>query len=347
MPHPSIDLRSDIIAPATPEMLEAMASATVGVAMWSEDASVAALEAAGAEMLGTEACLFVPNATSGNLLALLAQVERGSAVLADAASHINEVEWYGMTALGGAMPRTLPSHGGHLEPDEVEAALKEGTGGRAARVALLVLENTHTFAGGVVLTPDETATLAVMAHHHGAAVHVDGARLFNAAVALNVPARDLTRGLDTVTVSLSKGLCAPGGALLAGRRDTIGHAREIGLHIGTLRTHKSGYFAAAGLIALRTMVDRLADDHRRARVLGEALAAIEGVAVPLDTVQTNLVMAYLAPRYGDSREVAARLEARGLRMLAYSGGRLRAVTHRGIDDGAIASAIGILTQELG
>ena len=232
-------------------------------------------------MLGTEAAVFVPNATTANVLALLAQLERGDAVLMDALSHINVVEWYGL-ALGGLVPRTIPSDRGHLDPATVETALADGAGGRAPRVGLVVLENTHTFAGGVAIDPDETAAVTDLAHRHGAVVHLDGARLFNAAVALGQPVSALTAGVDTIAVSLSKGLCAPYGGLLAGRAAVVQRARTLAFQIGFGRIYKSGYLAAAGIVALDTMIDRLADDHRRARRLGEGWAAIDGLDVDLE-----------------------------------------------------------------
>jgi threonine aldolase len=346
MSERTIDLRSDIIAPATPEMLEAMVSAQVGVAMWGEDPAVQRLEAAGAAILGTEACCFLPNATSANLVAVLAQTERGAAVVLDRISHIFEVEWYGLTALGGVLPLTVSSERGRLDRAAVETILAEREGGRAARVALVVIENTHTFAGGVTIDATETRAIADLAHAHGAAVHLDGARLWNAAVALDVAPAALTEGVDTVTASLSKGLCAPAGALLGGRAAVIERAREIAKQVGLGRTHKAGYLAAAGTVALETMVGRLADDHRRARTLAFGLAAIDGVAIDLAGVETNLVVAHLDPLFGPSSEVAVRLARRGVHLLPYSGGRLRAVTHRGIDDDDITLAQEAIRAEL-
>jgi threonine aldolase len=341
-----VDLRSDIIAPATPEMLAAMAGAQVGVAMWGEDPAVQRLEAAGAAILGTEACCFLPNATSANLVAILAQTERGAAVVLDRISHIFEVEWYGLTALGGALPLTVSSERGRLDRAAVQTILAEREGGRAARVAVVVIENTHTFAGGVAIDASETRVIADLAHAHRAAVHLDGARLWNAAIALGVPPAALTDGVDTVAASLSKGLCAPGGALLGGGAIVIERAREIARQVGLGRTHKAGYLAAAGSIALETMIGRLADDHRRARTLAVGLAAIDGVAIDLAAVQTNLVVAHLDPRFGSSAEVAIRLARRGVQLLPYSGGRLRAVTHRGVGDDDIALALGAIGAEL-
>lgn len=344
-PRPAIDLRSDVLSPPTAAMFEAMTRAEIGWALRSEDPSVERLERLGATKLGTEDALFVPNATTANLLALLVQADRGSAVLLDAISHVNVVEWYAL-ALGGLVTRTVSSDRGHLDPAEVEAALKDGAGGRAPRIGLLVLENTHTFAGGVAISAEETDLLSGLAHEHGAVVHLDGARLFDAAVALGVPPSALTASVDTTTVSLSKGLCAPFGGLLAGRVPLIARARALAFQIGFGRIHKAGYLAAAGIVALEAMVDRLADDHRRARRLAEALDRIDGLSVDLETVQTNLVLARLDDRFGDPELVAGRLRDLGVGVMAMPGGYLRAVVHRGIDDDAIAAAIEIIGSAL-
>jgi len=344
-PAPAIDLRSDVLSPPTPAMFEAMTAATIGWHLRSEDPSVAGLEQLTAAMLGTESALFLPNATTANLLALHLQAQPGSAVLLDAIAHVNVVEWHGLST-GGLLPRTLASDRGHLDPDEVAAAFATNDYGRAPRIDLLVLENTHTFAGGVVIPAAETTELAAIGHERGASVHLDGARLWNAAVALGVPPASLTSGIDTIAVSLSKGLCAPYGGLLAGRADLVDRARDLAFRMGFGRIHKAGYLAAAGIVALETMIDRLADDHRRARRLGEAWARIDGLDVDLETVQTNLVAARVDDRFGGAEAVAARLATDGVGVMAMPGGILRAVVHRGIDDEAIETAIRVTASAL-
>lgn len=342
---PAVDLRSDVLSPPTAAMFEAMTRASIGWPMRGEDPSVDHLERMAAALLGLEAAVFVPNATTANLLALHVQGTRGSAVLMDDLAHINVVEWYPL-ALAGLLPRTTPSDRGHLRAADLAAVFATDAGGRSPRIDLLVLENTHTFAGGVAIEPGETTALAAVAHDHGARVHLDGARLFDAAVALRVPASALVVGVDTVSLSLSKGLCAPYGGLLVGDAATVGAARDLANRIGFGRIHKAGYLAAAGIVALETGIERLADDHRRARRLGEAMATVEGLLVDLETVQTNLVLARVEPRLGDPLSIAARLERRGVGMMAMPGGTLRAVVHRGIDDAAIETAIEVLREEL-
>lgn len=346
-PPPVVDLRSDVLSPATPEMFEAMARAEIGWTLKGEDPSVARLERHGAALLGTEAALFVPNASTANLLALHVQLGRGSAVLLDRLAHVNVVEWYAL-ALGGLLTRTVTSDRGRPDPAEVEAALADAVGGRAPRVGMLVLENTHTFAGGVAITAGEMAGLADLAHRHGAMVHLDGARLWNAAVALGVPAASLVAPVDTVSVSLNKGLCAPYGGLLAGRAQLVAQARELANMMGFGRIHKAGHLAAAAIVALETMTDRLAEDHRRTRLLAEALAGIEGLEVDLATVQTNIVLARPADaRFGDPEVLVDDLRRRGLALMTSPGGYLRAVLHRGIGDDDVEAAIAILRAALG
>ena len=346
---PRIDLRSDTLSPSTPAMFEALANAQIGMASRGEDEHVKRIEAAGAALLGTETCAFVPNVTSGNLLALLSLAPRGTAVLMDRMAHVNQVEWYGFSAFGGNVPWLLEGDRGHLGPEAVEAAFLDRNGGRTPAIGALVLENTHNFAGGVAIDAAETSSLAEVAHHFGAAVHVDGARLPNAAAALGVPMRDLAAGVDSITVSLTKALSAPYGALLAGTEAAIGPARALAHHLGFGRFHRAGHFAAAGLVALETMLDRLPEDHRRARTLGEALASIDGLEVDLETVQTNIVNIQLGEMLPerDAWAFADRRAERGVGLLPFSDGRLRAVLHHGIDDADVADAAAAIRATLG
>jgi threonine aldolase len=343
---PRIDLRSDTLSPSTPAMYEAMASARLGMASRGEDEQVLRLEAHGANLLGTETAAFLPNVTSANLLALLAQAPRGSAVLMDRMAHINQVEWYGITVFGGTVPWLLEGDRGHLDAAAIEAACLDRNGGRNPVVGALVLENTHNFAGGTVIGPQETGALAAAAHRHGAAVHLDGARLPNAAAALGIPMATLTRGVDTVAISLTKALSAPYGALLGGPRDVVERAREIGHHVGFGRFHRAGQFAAAGLVALDTMLDRLPEDHRRARLLAEALARLDGLEVDLATVQSNIVNIRLQAPGADAVAFAEALAGRDVGLLPFSGGRLRAVTHHAIADAAIREAVDAIAATL-
>lgn len=346
MSAPRIDLRSDTLSPSTPAMWEAMAAAGIGMASRGEDEHVLRLEARGAALLGTDSCVFLPNVTSANLLALLAQAPRGTAVLMDRLAHVNVVEWYGITAFGGTVPWLLDADRGRLDPAAVEAACLDRNGGRSPVIGALVLENTHNFAGGVAIPAEETERLAEVAHRHGAAVHLDGARLANAAAALGVPMRTLTAGVDTVALSLTKGLSAPFGALLGGPANVIAAVRSTASHLGFGRFHRAGHFAAAGLVALETMVERLPEDHRRARGLAELLAIVDGLEIDLATVQTNIVNVRLTGTDRDAFAFAERLAGLGVGLLPLSGGRLRAVVHHGIDDDAIAAALTTIATAL-
>jgi threonine aldolase len=306
-----IDLRSDFCAPPTEEMWEAMRTARLGWAVAGEDASVNELERRGAELLGKDDAVFVPTCTAANLAALLTLGTRGRAAVVEASAHVVVNEADGLSELAGLMPVPVAADAGRLDPDEVDAALAR------SGAAVLCLENTHTRAGGAVTDVARTEALAAAARRHGARVHLDGARLPNAAVALGVPLAALAAPADTVALSLNKGLCAPFGALLAGDRATIEAARLHVRRLGGGTLHKAGIAAAAGIVALG-LVDRLADDHRRAR----RLAARLGLCEP----ETNIVLTELPA------SALPGLEARGVLALAPDGVRVRLVTHRGLGD---------------
>ncbi len=292
-----IDLRSDFCAPPTEEMWEAMRSAPFGWAAAGEDETVNELERRSAALLGKEAAVFVATCSLANLVALLAQTEPGERVAIEEASHIlvNEGDWLGEVA--GLVPVGLG------EPAEV-----------------LCLENTRTRPGGTVLAPREAESLAAGMR----CVHLDGARLANAAVALGLPLATLAAPADTVAFSLNKGLCAPFGAVLAGETQVIERSRVHLKRLGGATIHKVGMLAAAGLVSLG-LVDRLADDHRRARLLAERL----GLPAP----ETNLVLTELAA------DALPLLAERGVLALAPDGARVRLVTHRGVDDRSIDEAV--------
>jgi threonine aldolase len=287
-----IDLRSDFCATPTEEMWEAMRAAKLGWASAGEDENVNALERLGAERLGKEAAVLVPTCSLANLVAVLTLAPRGGRAALDPRAHIlvNEGDW--LTEVAG------------LEPVGID---------EAGSADLLCLENTHTRRGGTVLTPERTAALAAAAPR----THLDGARLANAAIALGVSLAELAAPCDTIALSLNKGLCAPFGALLAGDAATIAAARVHLKRLGGGTLHKAGIFAAAGIVALERMVDRLADDHRRARELARLVGA--------ETPETNIVYTDLGPGAIDA------LAARGVLALGLEG-RVRFVTHRLIGD---------------
>jgi threonine aldolase len=305
-----IDLRSDFCAPPTDEMWQAMRSA-------GED-SVTKLEVTVASELGKEAAVFCPTCTAANLAALLALGQRGRTAIVEAHAHVVDGEGGGITNVAGLLPLSLATSGAGLTADEVEAAVVT----RAA--AVVCLENTHTRAGGTARDGAATAALAAAARKHGAKVHLDGARLPNAAAALAVDISGLSEPVDTVAVSLNKGLCAPYGAVLAGEAETIGSAREHLHRLGAGTVHKDWVLAAAGLVAWEQMRSRLIEDHRRARRLAELL----GLPAP----ETNIVLT------GLPASALPELGQRGVLAFAPGGGNVRLVTHRGISDDDVERA---------
>jgi len=319
-----IDLRSDTITHPTDAMRQAMAAAAVGDDVYGEDPTVNALEALAAERVGKEAGLFVPSGTMANLVALMAHTQKGDEVILDDQAHTLLHEAGALATVAGCMPRALSTQRGFITGAQLEAALRPPDV-HFPPTRLVWLENTHNRHGGTVATPEAIADLAEAAHRHHIRLHVDGARLFNAAVALGVPAARLAAPADSVTFCLSKGLSAPVGSVLCGDRTFVGHARRFRKMLGG-GMRQAGVLAAAGIVALETMVERLADDHRVARMLADALAALPEVRVDLTRVQTNIVRIELPAH--DARVVAERLAGRGVRVGATGTHALRLVTNR-------------------
>ena len=319
-----IDLRSDTVTKPTPEMRKAMAEAEVGDDVYAEDPTVCRLEEQAAELLGMEASLFVPSGTMGNAIAIRILTERGDEVLAERRSHVVKYELSGMSALSGVMPRMVDAPGGHLSPAHVRAAVAPRAYYKSD-VSLVVLENTHNLGGGTVQGPEEFQAVVAAARECGFRVHLDGARVWNAAVALGVPPAALVKGVDTVMACLSKGLCAPVGSVLASSRERIEKARRARKLLGG-GMRQAGVLAAAGLVALDTLVPRLAEDHANARLLGEALARGRGVRVA--PVETNIVVATLEGR--TAPDVVSALREAGVLAIAMDALTLRLVTHRDV-----------------
>jgi len=282
----NLDFRSDTVTLPTPEMREAAANAPLGDDVYSEDPTVNRLERLAAEMLGKEAGLFVASGTQGNAVSVLAHTQRGDEVILEARSHIYMNEVGGLAVMGGLMPRTIPGDLGWMRPEDLEAALRPPNI-HFPRTSLVCVENTHNAAGGIPLTPDQMEADWEVAKRHGLGVHLDGARVFNAAVALGVDVKDLTRYADSVMLCLSKGLAAPVGSVVAGTEEFIGRARKYRKMLGG-GMRQAGIIAAPGIIALTKMVDRLAEDHENARLLAEGLSQMKGIRV-LNPVRTNMV----------------------------------------------------------
>jgi len=338
------DLRSDTVTQPTPEMREAMYRAEVGDDVFGDDPTVNRLEAMSAERLGKEAALFVASGTMGNLVAFLTHCGRGDEVILGNHSHSFLFEQGGMAALGGITPRPIPTQpDGTLRLEDSEGAIRGDTG-HFPRTRLVCLENTHNTCNGAPLTADYTAQATHLAHDHGLHVHLDGARIFNAAAALGVDARELVRDVDSVMFCLSKGLCAPVGSLLCGNADFIAEARRARKVVGG-GMRQAGILAAAGIVALEQIVGRLAEDHTRAKRLAEGLAHIPGMEVA--PVTTNILYFRLTedvPQTTD--EVVAALAERGVLLLGRVDGRFRAVTHYWITDEDIERTIRAMEEVL-
>ncbi len=322
-----IDLRSDTVTHPTPAMREAMAKAEVGDDVFGDDPTVRRLEERAAERLGHAAGLFVASGTMGNLVALLAHCARGDEVIAGDQSHTIGHEQGGMAALGGIVPHAIPNQpDGTLRLEDIEAAIQPDDP-HSARTRLICIENTHNAMGGVPLTAEYTRAVAMLAKRRGLSLHVDGARIFNAAVALGVPVSDLTRDADSVMFCLSKGLSAPIGSVVCGSKEFIHAARRARKVVGG-GMRQVGVLAAAGLVALDTMVDRMLGDHANAKRLAEGLADTPGFVVDPDRVRTNMVYFDLALEVTiDAPEVERRLADRGVLLFAVGQRRFRAVTH--------------------
>src|SRR5215813_13195258 len=274
--HDIVDLRSDTLTLPTPEMRDAMARAEVGDDVWEEDPTVKRLEALAAERTGKDAGLFVASGTQGNLLSVWSQTQPGSEVILDLDSHIFNNEVAGASVISGVQMRAVKTTRGFLSPDQVRESLRPANI-HIPPTGLVCLENTHNRHGGTCCTPEEIAGVAEVAHGAGVPVHLDGARLFNAAIALGRPARDFTGAVDSVTFCLSKGLGAPVGSIVCGSAAFVERARRLRKMVGG-GMRQAGVLAAAGLVALERMVDRLADDHANARTLAEGLASLPGLA---------------------------------------------------------------------
>ncbi len=341
MPHAIVDLRSDTVTAPSPAMREAMARAPVGDDVYGEDPTVAALEAKACELTGKEAALYVPSGSMANLIAQLVYVRRGDEVLLGQDSHVLFYESGSGAALAGCLYAVIPGSGLIAAP-EVAARLQTGSF-YAPRTALVWLENTHNRAGGAYYALAALAKIADLTRQHKLPLHLDGARVFNAAAALRVPLLEIAQHFDSLSFCLSKGLGAPVGSLLCGsaafRNEALRFRKMLG---GAMR--QSGIIAAAGLYALQHNVARLADDHANARRLAERLQGIPGLAVDVSATVTNLVMADVS--HDGAAALAARCREQGVKFAAVSASRLRFVTHLDVDAADIDRAAEVVRQAM-
>ncbi len=345
----SIDLRSDTVSWPTPQMREAMANAALGDDVYGEDPTVIQLEQDSAEMLGHEAGLFVASGTQGNLASILAWAGRGDEVILGDKAHTFVYEGGGIAALGGIHPHTVPVHpDGMMRLDDIRHAMR-GNNYHFPRTKLVSIENTQGTVGGMPLSAEYTDAVANLAHENGLKLHIDGARIFNAAVAENVPVRRLTEQADSVTFCLSKGLCAPVGSIIVGNKAFISEARRARKLLGG-GMRQAGVLAAAGLIALHEMTQRLHEDHATACQLAEGLATLPHIGVDLSRVKTNFVFFDLmesAPLGPDA--LVERLERDyNIRMRPYPGyvRTFRAVTHYWITPQRVQQVIDAMRELL-
>lgn len=331
----AIDLRSDTVTQPTPEMRRAMADAEVGDDYYLLDPTVRQLEERAADLLGKEAALLVLSGTMGNLVSILAQVPRGSSAIVEERCHIYVNETGHLASVCGVTARPVQGENGLLTPEQVAAGIfPEGILHPPTR--LLCLENTHNAAGGRCLSPAATEALAAAARDSGLAVHIDGARIFNAAVARGVPAAQLTAPADSVTFCLTKGLGCPVGSLICGDREFIRAARHWRQMVGG-GMRQAGAFAAAGLVALRDGIERLADDHANARLLARLLADC-GLPVDPVAVETNMVFVEIPADLMPAASFVEAIGREGVIVNPPKKRRVRFVTHRDVDEKAIRTA---------
>ena len=342
-----IDLRSDTVTKPTPEMREAMAKAEVGDDVYGDDPTVNHLQEMAAEMTGHEAGLFVASGTMGNLAAVLAHCQRGDEVILGKEAHTYRYEAGGISVLGGVHSCQLPNQpDGSLALGDIAGAIRADDPHQPI-TRLIALENTHNRCGGTFQSVEYTRRVTEFAHERGLKIHLDGARVFNAAAALGVPVNELTAPFDSVTFCLSKGLSAPVGSMLCGSKEFIKKAHRMRKLLGG-GMRQTGVLAAAGIVALDTMVDRLGEDHVRARKLAEGLAGVSGLVLDEGSPHTNMIFMNLAEHVEYSaEEVAAHMQARGIRVGVTGARRFRLVLHYWITNEDVERVIAAFEELLG
>ncbi|HEX9269601.1 MAG TPA: GntG family PLP-dependent aldolase [Candidatus Limnocylindria bacterium] len=341
-----LEFRSDTFTLPTPAMRRAMAEAELGDDQYGEDPTVNRLEERSADILGKEAALYVASGMLGNLCGVLSQAQRGDEVIVGDLAHIYQNEMGAFTVVGGLHGRTVPNRDGLPALEDIESTIRP-TAGSFPHTALVCLENSHNNCGGAVITPEGTRAVADLAHRHGAKVHLDGARIFNAAAALGCDVRDLAAPADTVQFCFSKGLSAPVGSILCGSRETVARARKVRKLLGGAM-RQAGVIAAAALVALDTMRDRLVEDHVNARALADGLAGIPGIRIAAEKVVTNIVSFEVDHGMMDAGDLQTACAERGLRVSRYLGNspRLRMVTHSGVTRSDVDAALAIVSEVL-
>jgi len=320
-----IDLRSDTVTLPTEEMMKAIEDAELGDDVYEEDPTVNRLQDLAAKKTGKEAALLVTSGTQANLVSLLALTQRGQEIIVERDCHMYYYEVGGMSAIAGLIPRTIEGTMGYMEPEKIEKEIREKDV-HYPPTGLICLENTHNRAGGTVITPKQMEAVHDMAEGHGLPLYVDGARIFNAAVALHTDVKNFK--CDAMMFCLSKGLSAPIGSLICGSGEFIDRARKFRKMLGG-GMRQAGIIAACGIVAIEKMTGRLADDHRNARILAEELSAMDGITVDMSRVQTNMV--YFDVSGLEVKNFIGEMSKRGVLFSHREGNIVRAVTHRGIE----------------
>ncbi len=332
------DFRSDTVTRPTEKMREAMYKAEVGDDVLGDDPTVIRLEELAAEKLGKESALFVPSGTMGNTIAIKVAIPQGTEVLLEEKSHIYNFECGNISRIVGALPRPIKSSRGKIPLESLEFNFHRGERAHIPDTAGITLEDTHNYWGGAVLEPEYLAQVSKFAKKKGIHFHLDGARIFNAAIALSVDAKELAKHADSVMFCLSKGLGAPIGSMLAGTKEFIESARLVRKFLGG-GMRQAGVIAAAGIVAIQEMIDRLGDDHIRAKKLALGISEIEGIIIDPQEVQTDIVIFEVDPEKLSVEEFLEELGKRGVLALSFGPGRVRMVTHKDIDDKDVERAI--------
>lgn len=338
-----VDLRSDTLTKPTAAMRRAMAEAEVGDDVFGEDPTVNHLQEMAAERLGKEAGLFVASGTMGNLVSLLAHCGRGDEIILGSQAHTFRAEQGGSAALAGIHPWTIPNQpDGRLDLEDIKFAIR-GDDIHFPRTRLIILENTHNGCSGCPLDADYMKDASEIARQYKLKIHIDGARFFNAAVALGVAPKDLAAEADSVSFCLSKGLAAPVGSVICGNRDFINEARRARKVLGG-GMRQAGVLAAAGIVSLNEMVERLAEDHANAKQLAVGLAQIPGLIVDPDQIHTNIIYFEVKREDMTRQDFVQRIDSAGVRMLPLGPQRIRAVTHYHITSEDIDQALGVISK---
>jgi threonine aldolase len=332
-----VDLRSDTVTLPTEEMLEAMRNAPLGDDVYGEDPTVNRLEELTAKKMGKDAALLTTSGTQANLVSAMSQTTRGDEVILEAEAHMYYYEVGAFSALGGLVARLVKGHMGVMSPEDIEEVLRPPNI-HFPPTSLICIENTHNRAGGTIWSPTDIKRVYDLAKAHGLRVHMDGARVFNAAVGLSLDVREFTRHIDTLMFCLSKGLSAPIGSMVVGEQGFIDRARRYRKMLGG-GMRQAGIIAAAGIIAIEKMVDRLRDDHANAKMLATGLAKIPGITVDIARVQTNIVIYDVTGLGVDGKRWVTELGKHGVKAGAQELGRVRMVPHRGIEKEDIEYAL--------